>query len=283
MADKNILDNLSGQEIKEMIDVGKITLESLGTAALRKLMDYELDMLCIGKGDAELICKCSELLDKTDPDPMTSEAFMNIIEKSKREHITVIDEATERNSMPKKRFILKRTALVAAAVLILMTSTAAIAGALGFDIYKYISEIVREPEGTEINVDEFTFYHNGEVKQYASVEEMIENENLDIMYPARLPDGVRINKIYLTTEINGNRIIQIITNDVNVNYNIEFSNAPIESYSQEIIEYQGIEFHIKHEEPYSASFLYKNNKYCISATTKEDLILIIENLREKQP
>ncbi len=282
MIDKNMLDDLNCREIKEMIDGNKIALEQLDASTLRKLMDRETDMLCIGKGDVELICRCSDLLDKTDPIPMTDDEFMNIIEKSKKEHIVIADENAKSHNVPKKRFIFKRVALTAAVILILMTSSFAVAGAFGFDICKYISEVVREAVGTESNADGFTFYNNGETKKYSSIEEMTESENLNILYPTKLPDGVNIKKIQAIQLQNNNKLLQIFTNDVNVNISIELEGKPLTSSSDDIIEHQGTKFYLEYEEIYSASCFHKNNKYYISATTKDDLILIIENLKEKE-
>ncbi len=280
MVGKNMLDNLTVQEIKEMIDENKMTLEQLDASALRELMDYETDMLCIGKGDVDLICRCSDLLDEIDPAPMTNDEFMSIIEKSKKEHIVIDNKNAKHNHVPKTRFIFKRIALTAAVILVLMTSMVAVAGAFGFDICKYISEIVREAVGTESNVDGFTFYHNGEAKEYSSIEEMIKNENLDILYPTKWPDGVSIDNIRISTLPNSNDIIQIGTNDINSNIIIEMSCEPLNNSSEELFEYNGIKFYIKCGDMFSASCFYKNNKYYISATTKDDLILIIENLKE---
>ncbi len=282
MIDKNMLDDLNCREIKEMIDENKISLEQLDASTLRKLMDRETDMLCIGKGDIELICRCSDLLDKTDPVPMTDDEFMNIIEKSKKEHIVIADENAKHHNVPKTRFIFKRVALTAAVILILMTSSFAVAGAFGFDICKYISEVVRAAVGTESNADGFTFYHNGEAKEYSSIEEMIKNENLDILYPTKFPDGVKIKSVQIIRLPNNNNLLQIFTSDADVNISIELEGKPLTSSTDDIIEHQGIKFFIEKEETFSASCFHKNNKYYILATTKDDLILIIENLKEKE-
>ena len=39
--DKNLLDNMSGQELKEMINDEIITLEDLDNTALEKILDFE--------------------------------------------------------------------------------------------------------------------------------------------------------------------------------------------------------------------------------------------------
>ena len=281
MANKNTLDNLTGQEIKEMINVGNIEIEQLGASALRKLMNYEVDMLCFGEGDLELIDKCSELLDEIDPVPMSSEEFMNIIRRNEKERITIIEDGASYNRVPQKRFVLKRIAIVAAAVVILIASTVSVAAAFGFDVFKYISQIVRAPEGTESNFEEFTFYKNNETKKYSSIEQLLEDEELDIMYPTKLPEGSIIKSIRINIESNEKETVQIVTNDIDTNIQIGLSSNQIITNRTETIEINGIKYYIQKGDLVSASCYLNNNTYYISAKTLDDVIFIIDNMKEK--
>ena len=281
MANKNTLDNLTGQEIKEMINVGNIEIEQLGASALRKLMNYEVDMLCFGEGDLELIDKCSELLDEIDPVPMSSEEFMNIIRRNEKERITIIEDGASYNRVPQKRFVLKRIAIVAAAVVILIASTVSVAAAFGVNIFEYINEMVSQPEGTQIDIDGFTFYHNGDVKKYSSIEQLIDDEGLDIMYPTKLPEGIIIKGIEKNVGINGKENIEIYTNDTNTNIQIKLTSNQIITNRTETIEINGIKYYIQKGDLVSASCYLNNNTYYISAKTLDDVLLIIENMKEK--
>lgn len=281
MVDKNILDNLTSQEIKELINRNEITLEQLDASTLRELMNYETDMLCIGEGDVDLICKCSDLLDKIEPNPMTSEEFINIIQRTKEEEcVTIVDDTPTHNPIPKREFILKRIAIIAAAILILMTATVGIASAFGFDICKYISEIVRKPEGTESNIDGITFYHNGETEKYGSIEEMIKNKDLSIMYPTKWPEGISLNNIRMSTLPNGNNTVQIVTNDISVNITIELGVTDYNSNNPNVYQYDGIAYFMGQSELFFAYCYHENNYYYFTANTKEDLVFIIENMKE---
>jgi len=92
--DKDILDNLKGQEIKELIIDRKITLEELDTSALEKLLDYETDMLCLDMGDMELIRACAARLDELNGPAMTDEEFWSIIKKAEERMISGEKENT---------------------------------------------------------------------------------------------------------------------------------------------------------------------------------------------
>ena len=80
--DKNLLDNMSGQELKEMINDEIITLEDLDNTALEKILTFETDMLCFGTGDMTIIRRCSELLNKrNDSDVLNKDKIISIIDK----------------------------------------------------------------------------------------------------------------------------------------------------------------------------------------------------------
>lgn len=280
MLDKNVLDNLTSQEIKEMIIAGKLSIDKLDASVLRKLIDYEIDMICFGEGDVDFIRKCSDLLDKIEPNPMTSEKFMSIIDKCQEEHVKIIDENTKPNNVSKMRFILKRTASIAAIILILMTSTVAIASAFGVNIIEYIAGIVREPEGTESNIDGFTFHHDGDVKKYNSIQDMIASENLDIMYPTKLPQNISLISADISTNRNGNRSIVFVANNDSVSIIIELSSIPFNSNTPDIHEFNGIMYYIEQTDQFTAYCYHNNNSYYITANTRDDLITIIENMKE---
>ncbi len=282
--DKNLLDNMSGQEIKELIDDEIITLQELQDSALEKVLDFETEMLCHGSGDMDIIRRCSALLDeRSKSNTLNHDEIFDIINKTKSEHVTIFNSdntlsvvAPQRN----KRFVLKRIAIVAAAIILLITSTLSIAAAFGVDIHKYIKSLIGKPDGTTVNIDEFTFYNMDISKTYDSIQKMVEDENLDIMYPALLPEGCDIEIVRLTVAENGKNTVQILTNNHQVNIQIELDSGEIHNSSDNIYEHDNITYYIYTEEFNIAICYYENNTYYISAKTYEDLILIIDNMRE---
>ena len=100
------------------------------------------------------------------------------------------------------------------------STTIAVAAAFNVDISDYLKNIVKAPEGTTVNVDEFTFYKVGISKKYDSIQKVAEDENLDIMYPTLLPEGYDIESIQIVVEPNGQNTFQIFTNDAQVGIHI---------------------------------------------------------------
>lgn len=284
--DKNLLDNMSGQELKEMINDEIITLEDLDNTALEKILDFETDMLCFGTGDMTTIRRCSELLNKrNDSDVLNKDKIISIIDKVKREHVIIVDEEKTQESKAKvirgKHIILRRIGLVAAFMAVLMSLTVLVAAAFGVNVFEYIQKTVRLGGGS-LEVDSVTFYHSGETKDYASIEELIETEDLDILYPEKLPEGIYITKVKVDKTFAGKDAIKIYTNDVGVCITIEFATefvptSLIDTYHHNdmCFYFDQVDSNIAH-----AYCLYKDNAYCISAHSKDDLIFIINNLKE---
>lgn len=285
--DKNLLDNMSGQELKEMIDDVIITLEDLDNTALEKILTFETDMLCFGAGDMTTIRRCSELLNKrNDSDVLNKDKIISIIDKVKREHVIIVDEEKTQESKAKvikrKHIILRKIGLVAAVMAVLMSVTVLVAAALGVNIIEYISKIARQDVGAEMVADDFTFYHNGEAKQYSSIEEMIEKENLDIMYPTKWPEGFKVDRVTMYLSERNTNIIQMITNDSNVCIYVEINSKETNGSHSDCSVYQhnGVTYYIFYDNTVYASCYYNGCHYSIQANNYEDIILIIDNMRK---
>lgn len=285
--DKNLLDNMSGQELKEMIVDEVIALEDLDNTALQKIMNFEIDMLCFGTGDMMTIHRCSELLnERNDSDVLNKDKIISIIDKVKREHVIIVDEEKTHESKAKvirgKHIILRRIGLVAAIMAVLMSLTVLVAAAFGVNIFEYISKIVRQDEGYQIVVDDFTFHNGGEIKTYSTISEMVKSENLDIMYPSKFPENVNIHSVIVNESEHGNKQIQIITNDMNVRVYIEQNIQKTEETfdGNNIYEFKGKTYYVFEENSSFALCYYNSCYYTIQANSYDDLILIINNMKE---
>jgi len=270
------LDKLAYKEIKAIIEKNEITLNELDNDTLTQLMNYEIDMICIGEGDMDFISLCADILNERENPILSKEEFSDIIEKTRNENVII--KPNEKNITLHKA--LKRTLIIIAATFIILSSTIGIAYAFNFDILRCISDIVRQPEGSKNTTNGYTFYHNEETQKYDSIEIMMENEDFDIMYPTKWPDGIEVECVLIGKEVNGNDTISIATNDPNVNICIEFSDTFYPSSMDEFVERNGIRFYFEDRGVHFGIAFHKNKRYYISAKTREDLLLIIENLKE---
>ncbi|MBR6507785.1 MAG: hypothetical protein IKT37_09330 [Clostridia bacterium] len=289
MFDKDILDNLKGQEIKELIVAKKIKLEELDTSALEKLLDYETDMLCLDMGDMELIHACAARLDELNGPVMTDEEFWSIIKKAEERMISGEKENTPVDApvnaparVVKKRRIWKKVWLVAAIVALLISAATMTASAFGFNIFEYFKEVMDLSVGGKVDKGTVTLINRGEAKEYDSMEELLIEENMDILYPSVLPESIRVTTIKTNSDPSGEDLIQVYTNDNSIYFAVYTNRSSTDSSFKgcEKHNYNGFTFYVR-KDINSAYCYYNNCYYSISANNYENLLLIIRNFKEK--
>ena len=275
------LDKLSGQEIKEMLNENQIAFCELDVSSLMKVFDYETDMLVLGKGDIELIRKCTELIDEKSLDSIIgAERFDEIADKSFEENVIITDEVDREK--PVKRKLWRKVALVAAILAVLLVGTTVAAVAFDSNINDYLGDFVRGDEKV-VEIDGMTFYRNDDEKTYSSVEELLEAEDLDILYPTQLPEGVRVTRITTGKNFKGEDDISFYTNDLNVSFKINTSTSGHFIENANTYVHNSITYYIEQRNSVLvAGAIYNGYLYSVSASSKESLFLIINNLKESK-
>lgn len=96
----------------------------------------------------------------------------------------------------------RRVVVAVAAVLLLATSMlTVIAHTGGATLGEYLVHLVKKCEpGDKVTTDGITFTYCGTSKNYDSIEELIAAENLDIMYPTKLPEELEIKRIKINED-----------------------------------------------------------------------------------
>ena len=122
-----------------------------------------------------------------------------------------------------------KVASVAAAILLVFgISIPVSAAANGLSIGEYLSFVIQNLKpGEDVDKDGFTFEYLGENKQYTDIKDVLAEHNLDIMYPSVLPDGVAIEKVYLTEAFSGEEKGELIIafNDNDISCRIRSQNS----------------------------------------------------------
>lgn len=277
------LDNLDGREIKKMLDENQIAFCELDSSSLMKVFDYETDMLVLGKGDIDFIEKCAELIDEKNLDSIIgAERFDEIVDKCFKEN--VITEPVEVNRKKTvKRKLWRKVALVAAILATLLAGTTVAEVAFDSNINDYLGDFVRGDEKV-VEIDGMTIYRNDDKKIYSSVEELLEAEDLDILYPTQLPEGVRVTRITTGKNFKGEYDISFYTNDLNVSFRIKTSTSGHFIENANAYVHNGITYYIEQRNSVLvAGAIYNGYLYSVSASSKESLFLIINNLKESKP
>ena len=151
--------------------------------------------------DFALIDECSaylrELSDKAAE--ATKEQKQRILQQIKAHHNQTATKSAKvlRPSWKTPRKII---AIAATIVLLLALTLTVIAKVKGYSsAWEYVKDNLQKIAGMDagdrVNDEGITLIKNDGVVAYKSIEELFESEGLDILYPAELPDGVRITKI----------------------------------------------------------------------------------------
>lgn len=276
MEQHKILDNLSGQEIKEMIKREEISIEQLDKRALDVLFEYESEIAFVGEGDDELLRRCADLLDPVEQTEDVEQKYRDLIRNALKPK-TVSDTPAR-----KKRIRLRKVLIIAATFLVLVIGISAIAEAMGFGVFEYISEILGLSQGTHVDKGVVTLIHPNGSKEYASVEELLLAEDLNILYPSIMPEGVSIERIDIYDTETGGKTIRFVTGSMNTSVLVDTCvGSPPEDYiASEKYRVEDREYYLFEESLFYAISYNNNNRYTICSTNRENVILIIENMKE---
>ncbi|MBP3918928.1 MAG: DUF4367 domain-containing protein, partial [Clostridia bacterium] len=128
-----------------------------------------------------------------------------------------------------------------------------------------------------VEVNGMTFIRNGESRQYATIEECLQYENLDIYCPTWLPDGIYVESIIIYSSNGANQIILKFNTDTILfgAQKIELNNRITEDEEYSKIEINGIlAYYNEVEGQYHAKIVIDD--YIYSLTTPN--IDIMENI-----
>ena len=232
--------------------------------------------------DSDLVSECVDFLMELEGTEKLSKAE---IERRVSE-IPFKGKVTAIGSYTKRKIMAKRLAVIAAilAVIFALFSIIAIASGNTYsELFRKMGEsIFAMLDDGALEHENITIYKTNETKTYSSINELVEAEGIEILYPAWLPDNEKIIKVwYVVNDISERYILQ----SNNPNHSVEiFINCNLidEVKSQCIEEQVGIftVYYDDMEQYIQASFTYNDSTYLIKSNTKDNLFRIIENLEE---
>lgn len=186
-----------------------------------------------------------------------------------------------------------RTRLVAlvAAVIVVFSSMAVIsvvAKSQGYgSAFEYVSEKAKEifnsKKDTVIEDGNIVIVRNGQTKNYASINELVQQEGLDIMYPTELPEELKIEKVVVIDGPDSNLEIIItfkdkITTMYIYNY-FSISQDLLEKEYVSIIAANTDTFYLLNTTNGYQAICHKDNiEYNITAQNSDNLKILINSL-----
>ena len=260
---------------------------------LCQTINYEVE-----KGDdadCDLIRECSDWLDELTADlmvftPEELEAKLEALKSGKDVPIFHPHKPPQTTSVPKiKRKVFVRVGILVAAIMLLsVLSLSVMAKHAGYDsTWEYISVNVGKlfglNSGELIREDGITVIKpNGSIT-YKNIDDFLNAESLNIMYPYILPNDIKISEVrYINKQDNKYTLRFVFTNN---SYEFAVSNYYLADITKmgemTSIEINGITFYITQKEDGKYFSLCQNNgyEYTIQSPNYDDLLIIINNTR----
>lgn len=257
-----------------------------------KLIDDELDK---EDCDMELVDRYNAILDDIDrsncaPDKKRKKQALAELDRAYKEAASKQEKLAKNPIKIKRRFNFLNWKIAVAACLcfIIVTPLAvsAFSGSTPIELIESLgSKIFRMERNTPYDFGEITFIRSGETIIYESVEELLKQENINILYPSWLPGETKIESVRITNSTEGDVVLFKFDSD-SIRFSVELYNIDLSIYrenSEYMLEaFNGIECFIRNGENtgYSIIFVYDNYTYNMSVEDIEELPSIMENLKQ---
>lgn len=232
--------------------------------------------------DSDLVTECVDFL-------MELEGKERLTKKEIEQRVKDIPfkgKVTALNSYAKRKIRAKRLAIIAAVLAVLITLFGIISVASGntfSEMFRKMGESIYELlDGETMEYDNITFTKLNEKKIYSSIEELVKDEQMDILYPTWLPENEKIVKVwYLEEDGLESYTMQCGTPEHSIDIEIGIGlteTLKLNCSEKEIAGY--LVYYETTPQFAQANFVYKGNSYLVSSDSEGNLFRIIENLKE---
>lgn len=234
--------------------------------------------------DSDLVTECVDFLMELEGKQRLTKAE---IEKRVGE-IPFKGKVTTISSNAKKKMRAKRIAVIAAVLAVLLAIFSIVAISLGSAedsiVDRYIKQIVEFMKcGDGLAFENIELIKPNESKTYSSAEELVRDEKIAILFPTRLPDNGRITKCWYVSDITDGRYYVLQSKNPKHGITIYLDKALSEQTMAEnpikIIGEHSVFITVK-DGLVQGMFEHNGYFYSVRATTEEELLNIIEYLKE---
>lgn len=197
------------------------------------------------------------------------------------------EELETNGEVPNSRKVLKKNKVlfIAAVIAILVTLLTIVSVAFEWNIFEELKNrfgtVADTPVNEEMVVNGITVVKNDQLRSYQTISEALKDENIEVLYPM----DINVKKIVLYQNDEQNKLsfvfdrknitFEILLDDVVSSDMINVSNETenIEGLLCYICELEDVKFT-------QFYFDYDGNLYMLSGDNKQELIKIVENLKE---
>ena len=153
-------------------------------------------------------------------------------------------------------------------------------------IRRWGSELFNIPYDVPVEESGITIVRRGSVKEYATIEELFDGENINILYPTWLPENVYIKKVLFYSQGDPDRI-SFVFSEKDISYSVDLDCEQNEAYKDIMDSYVEIEgkaiesLVIVEDDEYTVIFIDDGIKYSIQTHDERHMKSIIKGLRRR--
>lgn len=274
-------DFLIGLNLDHATDEQKIAL-------LNRVIDNELNKPA-DEVDMSLVEECMAFIDDIDAGRFTKTdgqlyaALQKIMFESEQKKVP----ASVQNAAWDYKRIVKYIGGIAAVLVLLLVSVTLTARINGY--HNAYDWIVAQVGDTSASPDErpseaIILYKGDEATEYDSIEALLQAENLNVLYPASLPQGTKIESLKLTTYEEGQFDLSFSFNSLHISFsvcNFNLSDYVITSEEALTLSVNGHTFTVgpTPDGKFHANYVTDQYAYRLTCTDYDELLNMIEHLK----
>ena len=244
--------------------------------------------------DVSLVMACVELILELRGETVN---FTPEEVEEKVRKIPFVEETITLNTPPKSvkgrstKVKSRKILLIAAIISILIAIFAITSIAFNWNIFDELKNrfgtVLDTPFNQQIDANGITVIVNGEPLLYDNMEDFFEEKDIQVLFPTIFPKDINLKQIMVSQDNSKEKIIFIFDNaefTYVITYDQKVSDN-IESVYTEILTINGMDCYVIDKSDVNfiqVFFEYKENLYLIAYNNKQDLINVIENLKELQ-
>ncbi len=264
-------------------------VEGMSQEALAQLLTQMVDLELSKSEDdlnMDLIEQCSLLLVQTLPKELqlSDQELEDKLARLKAESTHAVGHGSTKPRVAVwKRFVAAAAILVVASFMAL--SVVAVRQGYG-NAFEYVAHsfslLFGMDPGIYADGDLISVTRNGETVKYSSIDEMIQSEKLEVLYPSHLSSTVYIKSVGIMTDVTNAEKIYFMYNNDAYSFVIREDFTDISKIPNVTVYISNDkEFYIMRiGEQYQAICQYNKREYIITTPCEEDLHIIIDELKE---
>ena len=111
---------------------------------------------------------------------------------------------------------------------------------------------------------------------------MLRNEDLDILYPSSLPDGINLRFVSMTEYGDGKFDLAFAFNTNSIGFSVFNYDLSLRKFdTEDVVTADGIEYTVLHiSDMYQANYVNEKYAYSITGDDYDNLIYLLNSMRE---